>query len=100
MAQTQDDVIMHDAMMELLEASPSQLATTFPPNAKSWPYSFRPARPKRPSACSSPMSRSNACRIKMWRSTTNGRKLILVVKRPSPSSTPSSCSPAKPWAWW
>ena len=35
-------------------------------------------------AFSSHTTRSNACRIKMCRSTTNARKLILAVKPPSP----------------
>ena len=38
---------------------------------------------KRPLACSSHTTRSSACRIKMWRSTTNDRKLISVAKPPS-----------------
>ena len=79
-------------ILEFLEAEPTPdslglaslaPATTFPPNARSWPSLFRLARLKRPLACSSHTTRSSACRIKMWRSTTNDRKLISVAKPPS-----------------
>ena len=61
----------------------SHRATTFPPNARSLPSSIRLARPKRSSAFSSHTTRSNACRIRRWRTTTNDRKLISEAKPPS-----------------
>ena len=77
-------------IMEFLEAEPTPdslgLASLAPGNdipAKREKLAVLVSTGKAKEAFSSHTTRSNACRIKMWRSTTNDRKLISGAKPPS-----------------
>ena len=79
-------------IMEFLEAEPTPdllglaslaLGYDIPVKREKLAVLVSTGKAKEALACSSHTTRSNACRIKMWRSTTNDRKLISVAKPPS-----------------
>ena len=90
MAQAQDDVM--NEVMQMLEATPDTGPANVVPLVNDTPakrekLAILVSTGKAKEAIGVQLvhvSRSSACRIKMWRSTTNGRKPPSAARQPSP----------------
>ena len=90
----EEQAFINQDFMELLEATPDTSPSTgvmapligdndIPPNVRSLQFWFQPANPKKPLACSSHTTRSNACQTRKSTNTASDTKPTSATRQPS-----------------